>query len=63
MGSLREVFSHHYMHAACAAAAILVVAAIVFGVAPLAVAGALFCGAMMLGMVWMMVGMAGRHRH
>ena len=40
----------------------LVVAAIVFSIPILAVFGALMCGAMMIGMVWMMIGMA-KSRH
>jgi hypothetical protein len=49
------------MHYACLIAVAAVVAAIVFGAPVLAFLGALFCVAMMAGMVWMMVGMA-RHR-
>ena len=63
MSTLRAVFSHHYMHAACGIAMVLIVAAFLFGFAPLAVLGALFCGAMMIGMMWMMFSMAGKgHR-
>jgi hypothetical protein len=58
MSTMRTHLGHHYVHAACGVAALLVVAAIVFGIAPLAILGALFCGAMMIGMVWMMVAMA-----
>ncbi len=43
---------------ACGAAGLLVVAAIVFSIPILAVVGALMCGAMMIGMVWMMLAMA-----
>jgi len=53
---------HHGLHALCALAAVAVVAAIVFGAPALALAGGLFCAAMMAGMVWMMVGMAVRRR-
>jgi hypothetical protein len=35
----------------------------VFSLPVLAVFGALFCGVMMIGMVWMMVSMASRARH
>jgi hypothetical protein len=58
MAAFRSAVSSHYMHTACIVAAVLVLAAIVFGIAPLAILGALFCGAMMIGMMWMMVGMA-----
>jgi hypothetical protein len=61
--AVRQHFAHHRLHMlGCVFAAMLVVAAAVFGVPVLAVLGALMCGAMMLMMVWMMVGMAGRHR-
>jgi hypothetical protein len=52
---------HHAMHYLCAVAALAVIAAIVFEAPVLALLGGLFCAAMMIGMVWMMVGMA-RHR-
>jgi len=53
---------HHAMHYLCAAAAAAVIAAIVLDAPVLALVGGLFCAVMMLGMVWMMVGMATRHR-
>jgi len=53
---------HHAMHYLCAAAAVAVIAAIVLDAPVLALVGGLFCAVMMLGMVWMMVGMATRHR-
>ena len=37
--------------------------AIVFGLPILAVFGALICGAMMIGMVWMMLSMVSKGRH
>jgi hypothetical protein len=43
------------------AAGLLVVAAIVFELPVLAIFGALFCVAMMIGMVWMMVAMGSKH--
>ena len=55
---MSKLFSHRYMHAACGIAAVLFVAAIILGAAPLAILAVLFCGTMMIGMVWMMVGMA-----
>lgn len=63
MSNLRGHFGHHYMHAACGVAALLIIAAFLFDVAPLALVGVLFCGAMMIGMVWMMVSMAAKHHH
>jgi hypothetical protein len=45
----------------CVAAGVLVVAAIVFELPVLAIFGALFCVAMMIGMVWMMVAMGSKH--
>jgi hypothetical protein len=47
----------------CGIAALFVVAAMVFGLPVLAVFGAVFCGVMMIGMVWMMVAMAAKARH
>ena len=52
---------HHWMRYACLIAVVAVVAAILLEAPVLALAGGLFCAAMMVGMVWMMVGMA-RHR-
>ena len=63
MSALRGHLAHNYMRAACCVAALLIVAAFVFDIAPLALLAALFCGAMMIGMVWMMFGMAGKARH
>lgn len=63
MSTLRQQLSHRYMQVGCGVAALLIVAAIVFGFAPLAIVGVLFCGAMMIGMVWMMVGMATKGHH
>ena len=54
---------HHAMHAVCGVAAIAVVAAIVFGVPLLGLVAVLFCGTMMVAMVWMMVGMAVKRGH
>jgi hypothetical protein len=45
----------------CVAAGLLIVAAIVFGLPALAIFGALFCVAMMIGMVWMMFAMGSKH--
>jgi hypothetical protein len=42
---------------------LLVVAAIVFSLRALAVLGAVACGAMMIGMVWMMFSMASKSHH
>lgn len=47
----------------CGVAALLVVVAIVFSLPALAVLGVVLCGAMMIGMVWMMVSMASKARH
>jgi hypothetical protein len=47
----------------CVAAGLLVIAAIVFGLPILAIFGALACGAMMIGMVWMMFAMGSKHQH
>jgi hypothetical protein len=63
MSNIRNRLGHHYMHAACGVAAVLIIAAFAFDIAPLAMLGALFCGAMMIGMVWMMVSMAGKGHH
>jgi len=52
---------HHWMQYVCLLAVVAVVAAIAFEAPVLALLGGLFCAAMMIGMVWMMVGMA-RHR-
>lgn len=64
MGAIREHFAQHASHLlACVAAGLLVVAAIIFELPILAIAGALFCAAMMIGMVWMMFAMASKHHH
>jgi hypothetical protein len=54
--------SHHLMHYLCAVACVAVIVAIVVGFLPLIVLGAIFCGAMMVSMVWMMVSRVVRHR-
>jgi hypothetical protein len=60
----RHHFAEHRFHmAVCAFAAVLVIAAVIFGAPVLAILGALMCGAMMVMMVWMMVSMVGKHRH
>ena len=53
---------HHAMHYLCGVAVLLVIAAIVLDAPVLALAGGLFCATMMIGMVWMMVGMGARRR-
>jgi hypothetical protein len=61
--AVRQHFADHRLHMlGCVFAAMLVIAAAVFGVPVLAVLGALMCGAMMIAMVWMMVGMGTKHR-
>jgi len=50
------------MHYLCGVAVVLVIAAVVLGAPVLALIGGLFCATMMIGMVWMMVGMARRHK-
>jgi hypothetical protein len=63
MKAVAEHFAHHRVHLlGCALGAVLVVVALAFAVPVLAVFGALMCGAMMVGMVWMMVSMASKHR-
>ena len=62
MSTVRHHFSGHPSHmAVCVAAMFLVVAAIVFSLPVLAIVGVVFCGAMMIGMVWMMFSMAKGH--
>jgi hypothetical protein len=62
--AVREHFAEHRFHmVGCLLAALLVIAALVIGAPVLAIVGALLCGGMMVMMVWMMVGMAGHHRH
>jgi hypothetical protein len=47
--------------AVCSLAVVFVIAAGIIGVPLLAVAGAVMCGTMMIGMVWMMVRHGGHH--
>jgi hypothetical protein len=62
--AVRRHFAQHRLHiAGCLFAAVLVVAAVIFGAPALAILGALMCGGMMVMMVWMMVTMVGKHRH
>ena len=64
MRAVKEHFATHPSHLlGCGAAGLLVVAAIVFSIPIVAVFGALMCGAMMIGMVWMMFSMASKGRH
>ncbi len=59
--AIRQHFAEHRLHmVGCVFAAMLVIAAAVFGAPALAVLGALMCGGMMLMMVWMMVGIGGQ---
>jgi hypothetical protein len=59
MTSIRAHFAQHHSHmVGCALAAVLIIVGIVVGASVLAVLGALMCGAMMIGMVWMMGSMA-----
>ena len=61
MNSLSNHFAHHRSHLwGCGVAALLVAAAIIFQLPALALFGGLFCAAMMIGMVWMMISMARR---
>jgi hypothetical protein len=61
--AVRQHFGHHPLHmTVCVFAGLLVVTAAILGAPVLAVVGALMCGGMMLMMVWMMVGMAAKHR-
>jgi hypothetical protein len=63
MRAVREHFTHHTSHLlGCGAAAVLVAVAIVFKLPIVGILGALVCGAMMVGMVWMMVSMASKSR-
>lgn len=64
MSAVKDHFSSHPSHmVGCGLAAVLVVVAIVLSLPALAVIGAVLCGAMMIGMVWMMFSMASRaHR-
>ena len=64
MSAVKDHMSSHPSHMiGCGVAAVLVVVAIVFSLPALAVLGAVVCGAMMIGMVWMMFSMAIRARH
>jgi hypothetical protein len=59
--SITDHFAHHRSHLlGCVAAGALVLAAIVFELPVLAIFGALFCAAMMIGMVWMMYAMGSK---
>jgi hypothetical protein len=61
MSALREHFANHPFHlVGCGAAVLLVVIAAVFSVPVFAIFGALMCGAMMIGMVWMMIAMGSK---
>lgn len=62
MKAVTDHFARHGSHLlGCVAAGLLVVAAIVFQLPVLAIFGALFCVAMMIGMVWMMFAMRSKH--
>ena len=62
MQALRQHVAHHPLHmAVCSLAVVFVIAAGIIGVPLLAVAGAVMCGTMMIGMVWMMVRHGGHH--
>jgi hypothetical protein len=64
MRVVRGHFAQHTSHLlGCVAAGLLVVAAIVFELPILAIFGAMFCAAMMIGMVWMMFATGSKHRH
>jgi hypothetical protein len=64
MGAVKDHFAQHPSHMlGCGVAALLVIAGIVFGLPVLVIFGALACGVMMIGMVWMMVVMASKARH
>jgi hypothetical protein len=64
MRAVRDHFAQHTSHLlGCVAAGLLVVAAVVFELPILAIFGALFCAAMMIGMVWMMFAMGSKHPH
>jgi hypothetical protein len=63
VGADKDHFTQHTSHLlGCGAAAVLVVVAIVFQVPMLGLFAALLCGAMMVGMVWMMLTMASKNR-
>jgi hypothetical protein len=64
MSAVRDHFAQHTSHLwACVAAGVLVIGAIIFELPILAALGGLLCAAMMIGMVWMMVGMTSKHHH
>jgi hypothetical protein len=64
MKAVKDHFAQHPSHMlGCGIAVLLVIAAIVFSLPVLAVVGAVFCGTMMIGMVWMMFSMASKARH
>jgi hypothetical protein len=64
MGAFKDHFAQHPSHMlGCGIAALFVVVAIVFSLPALAIFGALMCGVMMIGMVWMMFSMASKARH
>jgi hypothetical protein len=64
MSAVKDHFSSHPFHLiGCGVAALLVGVAIVFSIPALAVLGVVFCGAMMIGMVWMMFSMASKAHH
>lgn len=64
MSAVKDHFSSHPPHLmGCGVAALLVVVAIVVSLPALAILGAVFCGVMMIGMVWMMFSMVSKaHR-
>ena len=64
MSAFKDHFTTHPSHLlGCGVAALFVIAAIVLGLPVLAILGALICGAMMIMMVWMAVGMVAKGRH
>lgn len=64
MRAVKDHFAQHTSHVlGCVVAGLLVLAAIVFSLPILAVFGVLMCGAMMIGMVWMMFAMVSKGRH
>jgi hypothetical protein len=64
MRAIRDHFAQHTSHLlGCVAAGALVVAAVIFELPILAIFGALFCAAMMIGMLWMMFAMGSKHHH
>ena len=62
MAAIRGHFAEHRSHMfVCALAAVLIIIGVAVGVGELAIIGVAACGAMMIGMVWMMVSMASKH--